>query len=210
MVPVVDWEEQIRMSQTSIGSDSAESTPFETALVYAARFHAKQLRKGTRVPYIAHPLAVASTVLEHGGTQNEAIAALLHDVIEDGGGKGARLQIRQLFGDEVAAIVEGCTETDEVPKPPWRPRKEAYTAHLPSQPPSVLLVSAADKLDNARSVLADYRVLGESLWSRFNGGRETLWYYRTITNALIATQQHQRLVKELDGVVSELERLASV
>ena len=182
---------------------------FESALAYAARFHAGQLRKGTSIPYISHPLGVASIVFEYGGTEDEAIAGLLHDVIEDGGGKQAREEIRQLFGSNVVAIVDGCTDTDKTPKPPWKPRKIAYIAHLPQESKSVLLVSAADKLHNARAILADYRVLGERLWKRFNGGRENLWHYRELVNAFKATRKHPRLVKELNRVVSELETLAS-
>lgn len=197
------------MSEMSIASDPMGSFRFEFALAYAARFHAAQRRKGTRIPYIAHPLAVASIVLEYGGKEDEAIAALLHDVIEDGGGKRAREEIRQLFGSNVVEIVDGCTDTDEIPKPPWKPRKIAYIARLPQESNSVLLVSAADKLHNSRAILADYRVLGEKLWERFKGGRNSLWYYRELVKAFKTTRKHPRLIEELDRVVSELEELAS-
>jgi (p)ppGpp synthase/HD superfamily hydrolase len=183
---------------------------FESALAYAARFHARQKRKGTRIPYIAHPLAVASIVLEYGGKEDEAIAALLHDVIEDGGGKRAREEIRLLFGSNVVEIVDGCSDTDETPKPPWKPRKIAYITRLPQESKSVLLVSAADKLHNARAILADYRVLGEKLWERFKGGRESLWYYHELVKAFKTTGKHPRLIEELNRVVSELEELVSV
>ena len=197
------------MPEKSTASDPISSTRFESALAYATRFHAGQHRKGTSIPYISHPLGVASIVLEYGGTEDEAIAALLHDVIEDGGGQRAREEIRQLFGSNVVAIVDGCTDTDETPKPPWRPRKEAYIARLPQEPDSVLLVSAADKLHNTRAILADYRVLGESLWDRFKGHRDTLWYYRALADTFQAIRKHPRLIEELSRVVSELEELAS-
>lgn len=181
---------------------------FETALVYASRLHRDQYRKGTRIPYITHLLAVAAIVGENGGTENEVVAALLHDAPEDQGGLATLEDIRARFGDEVAEIVEGCTDTYEDPKPPWRNRKESYLAHLAGASDSVRLVSAADKLHNARTVLSDYRVLGEDLWERFNGGREgTLWYYRAIIDGLRKVDSAP-LIEDLDRVVTELERLA--
>ncbi len=185
------------------------SARFEEALVFATQLHAKQTRKGTSIPYIAHLLAVTSIVLEHGANEDEAIAALLHDAIEDQGGAATREDIRCRFGDTVVAIVDGCTDAEVMPKPPWRARKEAYIAHVREAPASVRLVSAADKLHNARTILADYRQLGESLWQRFNRGKEgTLWYYRSIVNAFRAAGTTP-LVEELDRVVSEIERLAA-
>jgi (p)ppGpp synthase/HD superfamily hydrolase len=182
---------------------------FEEALVFATQLHAEQTRKGTTVPYIAHLLAVASIVLENDGNEDEAIAALLHDAIEDQGGAATREEIRRRFGDTVVAIVDGCTDAEILPKPPWRARKEAYIAHLHHASPSMLLVSAADKLHNARTVLADYRVLGDDIWQRFNGGKEgTLWYYRSVTNALKDTGVNP-VVEELERVVSGIERLAA-
>ncbi len=182
---------------------------FEEALLFATQLHADQWRKGTHIPYIAHLLAVASIVLENGGSEDEAIAGLLHDAIEDQGGSVAREEIRQRFGENVVAIVNGCTDADVTPKPPWRRRKENYIAHLRVASPSIRLVSAADKLHNARAVLADYRELGEALWWRFHGGREgTLWYYRTVTDALRQSGTSP-LIEELERVVSEIERLAS-
>lgn len=182
---------------------------FEEALVLAAQFHARQLRKGTTIPYIAHLLAVTSLVLENGGNEDEAIAALLHDAVEDQGGADARETIRRLFGDDVTAIVDGCSDTDIVPKPPWRERKERYIAHLRTASPSMRLVSAADKLHNVRSILADYRMLGEVLWRRFNGGKAgTLWYYRAVTDTLREVGPSP-LIDELDRTLTELERLAN-
>jgi GTP pyrophosphokinase len=178
------------------------SERFEEALIFATQLHAKQTRKGTTIPYIAHLLAVASIVLENGGNEDEAIAALLHDSIEDQGTTPEDLRL--MYGETVATIVVGCTDAFVMPKPPWRARKEAYIAHIRDASPSVLLVSAADKLHNARSILSNYRVLGEPLWKRFNGGKEgTLWYYRSLVD-VFRSAGSTPLVEELERVVSEL------
>lgn len=182
---------------------------FENALVLTHQLHAKQKRKGTAIPYVGHLLAVAAIVIENGGTEDEAIAALLHDAIEDAGGDGVRHVLRERFGENVLAIVEGCTDTDQTPKPPWRKRKEDYIAHVRHASPSVRLVSMADKLHNARSILQDYRVHGESVWKRFSGGKEgSLWYYRALVDVF---REHgtSPLLEELDRVVSTLESLAA-
>ena len=182
---------------------------FEEALLYAARLHRDQTRKGTDTPYVTHLLAVASIVGESGGTEDEVVAALLHDAPEDRGGKERLRDIRERFGDEVAAIVAGCTDTYEDPKPEWRPRKEAYVERMSSAPNSVRLVSAADKLHNARSILADLRSLGDKLWDRFTGDKEgTLWYYRALVEAY-ARAGANPVVEELNRVVREIEVLAS-
>jgi GTP pyrophosphokinase len=184
------------------------SERFTQALTFATHLHANQTRKGSGVPYIAHLLAVASIVLEHGANEEEAIAALLHDAIEDQGGAATREEIRHRFGDTVTEIVDGCTDSDITPKPPWRQRKEAYIAHLPTASKSILLVSAADKLHNARSILNDYRVLGEPLWERFKGGKEgTLWYYRSLVKAFRKASS-MPLIDELDRVVCEIEEIS--
>jgi GTP pyrophosphokinase len=181
---------------------------FERALVYATRLHDGQVRKGSGAPYISHLLAVCALTIEYGGGEDEAIAALLHDAIEDQGGPLARVGIFEKFGPNVTEIVEGCTDTDKSPKPAWRARKEAYIAHIASASPSVRLVSACDKLHNARSLVMDYRICGEALWSRFTGRREgTLWYYRAMVEALGAVGSNP-VVAELDRVVTELEQLA--
>lgn len=186
----------------------APSKRFSEALVYATYLHAAQRRKGTQVPYVAHLLAVAAIVLEAGGTEDEAIAALLHDAVEDQGGAIVLQAIRERFGDEVAGIVRGCTDAEVFPKPEWRVRKETYLAHIATAPPSTRLVSSADKLHNARALLCDYRTHGESIWSRFNGGRDgTLWYYRSLVNAFHAAGT-SRIVDELTRVVDDLERAA--
>ncbi|MCC6126294.1 MAG: HD domain-containing protein [Pirellulales bacterium] len=161
------------------------SSRFSDALLYAANLHAGQRRKASGEPYLAHLLGAASIVLDYGGNEDEAIAALLHDAIEDQGGPAARAEIRQRFGEGVAAIVEGCTDADAIPKPPWRPRKEAFLDRLRAAPPSVLLVVAADKLHNLRALAREYRRRGESLWQHFRGGREgTLWYHRSVVEIL--------------------------
>ena len=179
---------------------------FDHALPYAAWLHRDQVRKGTSIPYITHLLAVASIVGENGGTEDEVVAALLHDAPEDQGGEATLRDIRAQFGDGVAEIVDGCTDTYETPKPPWRERKERYLAHLADASGSVRLVSSADKLHNARTVLSDYRLLGEDLWTRFNGKKAgTLWYYRAIVGTL---QGDGPIVEELERVVSELEMVS--
>lgn len=179
---------------------------FEDALMYAVKLHANQIRKGSGVPYVSHLMGVASIVLEYGADEDEAIAALLHDAIEDQGGSKAREEIRGRFGDRVVEIVDGCTDADTKPKPPWRERKEAYITHIKDASPSVHLVSAADKLSNARAILKDYRSLGDKLWERFKGGKEgTLWYYRSLSDVFLAVYPSP-LADELDRVVSEIER----
>jgi GTP pyrophosphokinase len=182
---------------------------FTDAFIYAAELHANQVRKGTPAPYISHLMAVSAIVIENGGNEDEAISALLHDAIEDQGGDATRQEIIRRFGKNVASIVDGCTDAETIPKPPWRERKEQYIAHLAEASPSVRLVSSADKLHNARTILSDYRQLGESLWTRFNGGREgTLWYYRALVAAFCAVDSSP-IIEELDRTVSELERLTT-
>jgi (p)ppGpp synthase/HD superfamily hydrolase len=181
---------------------------FEEALLYAARLHQDQTRKGTDTPYVNHLLAVAAIVGESGGTEDEVVAALLHDGPEDQGGEERLEDIRARFGDAVAEIVDGVTDTYEEPKPAWGPRKEAYVERMPSEPASVQLVSAADKLHNARSILSDLRDLGDDLWDRFTGCKEgTLWYYRALVEAYTADRASP-VVEELDRVVHEIEVLA--
>lgn len=184
------------------------SSRFEQALVHAAQLHAAQRRKGTETPYISHLLAVTAIVLEHGGNEDEAIAALLHDAVEDQGGADTLAEIRRRYGDAVADIVSACSDTDQPIKPPWRERKEAYLEHLRTVSPSVRLISAADKLHNARSTLAGHRRIGPQVWERFNGGQSgTLWYLRSVVN-ILREQESTPLVDELDRVVGELEALA--
>ncbi|MBN2024701.1 MAG: bifunctional (p)ppGpp synthetase/guanosine-3',5'-bis(diphosphate) 3'-pyrophosphohydrolase [Pirellulales bacterium] len=180
---------------------------FTEALAFTCRLHAPQRRKVSGAPYVAHLLRVAGMVLEYAATEDEAIAALLHDAIEDQGGPAARATIRHRFGDEVAALVDECTDTDERPKPPWRERKETFLARLPRASRAARLIVAADKLDNVRSLLRARREHGESIWDHFRGGRDgMLWYFRRVVNAL-APLDPSPLVEELARAVGELERI---
>ncbi len=181
---------------------------FRDALVYAATLHAGQRRKVSGAPYISHLLRVAGIVLEYGADEDEAIAALLHDAIEDQGGATTREEIRRKFGDRVVEIVDGCSDTDQQPKPPWQARKEAFLDRLRHSGPSVRLVVAADKLDNMRSLAAGLRRQGNEVWSGFRGGRSgTLWYHRAVVELLAQDGPHP-LVDELSRAVDEIERLA--
>ena len=181
------------------------SERFPDAVRFAWRVHQRQPRKGTAVPYLSHLLAVASLVLEDGGDEDEAIAGLLHDAVEDGGGQPVLEEIRSEFGDKVADIVWACSDTDQTPKPPWEERKKAYIQHVRQASAEVRRVSAADKLHNARAILKDYREIGDRLWGRFKGTREqTLWYYRELVEAF-REAGGGRLTDELDRVVSDLE-----
>jgi (p)ppGpp synthase/HD superfamily hydrolase len=185
---------------------------FLRAFSFAAEKHAGQTRKASTIPYIGHLMGVASLVLEAGGDEDLAIAALLHDVVEDCGGAPILKEVRRRFGNRVAKVVEGCTDADTDPKPPWRERKENYIRHLKKADAETWLVSAADKLNNVRSILVDYRQIGESVWSRFNGGREgTLWYYRTLRDEFLRRKSNRklnRITREFDLAVKELESLA--
>ena len=181
------------------------SLRFAEALVYAAEVHAGQSRKGTTVPYVSHVLGVCALVLEDGGGEDEAIAALLHDAVEDGGGPPVLEEIRRRFGDRVAEIVWACSDTDETPKPPWKERKTRYIAHVRAAGPDARRVSCADKLHNARSMVRDYRLVGERLWDRFSASAEdNLWYYRSLVQAF-RQPGSTALVDELERVVGELE-----
>ena len=184
------------------------SVKFEQALVFATRLHAAQVRKGSGVPYIAHLLSVAGIVLDHGGTEEEAIAGLLHDAVEDQGGIPTLNEIRDEFGNVVADIVDQCSDAFVVPKPPWRERKEKYVASIAHKSRSVRLVSAADKLHNARTILNDYRDVGEALWDRFKGRKHgTKWYYRALVEAF-EEQEKNNITKELRRVVEKLEEIS--
>ena len=199
------------------------SDKFNDALVYAARLHREQPRKGKDIPYVGHLLGVASLVLESGGDEEMAIAALLHDAVEDQGGQPRMEEIRKLFGAKVARIVHGCTDSDEIDpdcKAPWCERKEKYIAHVEHKAdPEVRLVSAADKVHNARSVLSGHYEIGDAVFDSFSGRKQgTLWYYRALVDAFRAAeaQDHhpedaaahgcKRLIDELSRVVDELER----
>lgn len=179
---------------------------FVAAFRYAAELHRTQPRKGTDIPYISHLMAVAATVLEQGGDEDQAVAALLHDAIEDHPDGGhTRDTIRARFGDRVLTLVEACTDADTHPKPPWRERKERYLAHLVDAPREARLIVLADKLHNARAILTDHRAVGERVWERFNAPKAaTLWYYRALSDAF-ARLEPGPLTAEFERVVAELE-----
>ena len=154
---------------------------FGEALRYAEKAHRNQARKGTDIPYVAHLLGVASLALEGGADEDQAIAALLHDAVEDQGGPARLADIQSKFGNRVANIVSDCTDSWEDPKPDWKPRKEDYLAQMEHKSPDSLLVSLADKTHNARSIITDVIAHGNSVWDRFTASREdTLWYYRSL------------------------------
>ena len=185
---------------------------FDRALLYATHVHGGQVRKGTSIPYIAHLLAVAATVLEYNGSEDMAIAALLHDAVEDQGGEPRLSDIRNRFGDRVADIVRSCSDTvvnsaSGQKKEDWRIRKTRYIDHLSLVDQETLLVSLSDKVHNARSILRDLRKpeIGEAIWNRFsNSKRDTLWYYREIANAFVKNLPGQ-LSNELCDIVDVLE-----
>ena len=179
---------------------------FEQALIYATQLHANQTRKVDKIPYISHLMSVSALILEAGGTEDEAIAGLLHDAVEDQGGKATREEIRQKFGETVVEIVDGCTETDITPKPPWKERKIQYIENIRNGSDSVKLVSQADKLHNARSLLIGYQNQGDKLWDYFSGSKEDkLWFYGELLkiyqqgNVNFMTVELERILAELNN-----------
>ena len=178
---------------------------FEQALIYAFRLHNKQIRKGSNIPYISHLLSVTALVLEDGGDEDEAIAALLHDAVEDQGGKATREVIFDMFGAKVIQIVDGCSDADTIPKPPWKERKQQYIDNLRDASTSIRRVSLADKLHNARSILRDLSKNGESTWGKFKGGKQgTLWYYQTLLELFLETDTDSWMIEELNRIVEQL------
>lgn len=185
------------------------SDRLDRAFGLARQLHQAQRRKGTATPYLAHLLAVCALVIEDGGDEDQAVAALLHDAVEDQGGLETLATIRREFGERAALIVEHCSDSFETPKRPWRHRKEQYLTHLKIAPPEALRVSLADKLHNARAILSDLRVQGSSLWDRFNGKREgTLWYYQSLVQ-VFRQVGNSPMVEELARVVAEIEIIAT-
>jgi (p)ppGpp synthase/HD superfamily hydrolase len=183
---------------------------FVEALNYAFEMHASQTRKGSSTPYFAHLMSVCALVLENDGNEDQAIAALLHDAVEDQGGLKTLNSIRERFGDHVAHIVEGCSDSFTILKPPWRERKEHYLAELRTADADIQLVSLADKLHNARTLLADLQNEGPRVWQRFNGGKAgTLWYYRALADFFEDSQYH-KMAQEFNRIVAEIEQLALV
>lgn len=184
---------------------------FDDAMAFARQRHNTQTRKGTEVPYLAHLLSTAALVIEAGGDEDQAIAGLLHDTLEDREYTGVTYEeLVEKFGERVAGIVRDCSDAEPeagAEKEAWRPRKEAYLARLRHHPPHSLLVSVADKLHNARTILADYRLFREELWTRFNPDSDQLWYYQSLVD--IHREAGTPLAAELDRAVTELERLVA-
>ncbi len=184
---------------------------FLDALKLVFELDADHPRKGTEIPYLAHLMGVCATVLANGGDEDQACAALLHDTLEDHGDRVTPELLAERFGPGVRDLVLALSDTPEGyrggPKPQWRPRKEAYLEHLKKAGSDVILVSSADKLDNARAILADYKKIGEELWPRFSGGREgQLWYYKELVQVYRLAGHDSPVTKELERVVEELER----
>jgi (p)ppGpp synthase/HD superfamily hydrolase len=190
------------------------SERFDHAFLMASAHHRAQLRKGTDVPYVSHLLAVASLVLEMGGTEDEAIGALLHDMVEDGGGPPALARIEATFGPGVAAIVAANSDSDEQPRPPWEQRKRAYLGGMATKPADALRVSLADKLHNARSIVADYRHFGDEVSLRFNADpADQLWYYQTLAGifqARIPSSMTDELRRTVELMREEFQKLGPV
>jgi (p)ppGpp synthase/HD superfamily hydrolase len=197
----------MKMSKENSLKPPALGPRLQRAFRYAAEKHAGQTRKQTAVPYLSHLMAVASLVLEAGGDEDMAIAALLHDVVEDCGGMPRLREIRKQFGPRVAKIVEGCTDSFGEPKPEWIERKKDYLREVKHADAETRLVSASDKLHNVRTILADYRQDGEAIWRRFSGKKEgTLWYYRALSDEY-RRRNPNRITRELEIAVAELERV---
>ncbi|MBI2690940.1 MAG: HD domain-containing protein [Solirubrobacterales bacterium] len=185
---------------------------YEKAVKFARKAHKKQVRKGTEIPYISHLLGVSSIVLEMEGSEDEAIAALLHDVVEDCGGAPMAERVREEFGADVARIVLANTDTDQKPKPPWRARKQEYLNSLPGKARDELLISLADKLHNARATLLDYRCIGDDIWPRFKEGREgQLWYLNELVRHFTARADDlgPQCVSKLDDFVRTIRELSA-
>jgi (p)ppGpp synthase/HD superfamily hydrolase len=179
---------------------------FEKALVYATQLHSLQFRKQGGVPYISHLLSVAALVLEDGGNEDEAIAALLHDAVEDQGGMKTREVILEQFGENITAIVDGCTESSFIDKLLWRDRKVCYLQQISQGSMSVRRVALADKLHNARSTLSEIRERGEMIWGKFAGGKQgTLWFYHEFVEIYESDNFQSMWLRELKEVLSQLE-----
>jgi (p)ppGpp synthase/HD superfamily hydrolase len=199
--------------------ESTQGTPlltdrFQRAFTLASEVHATQVRKGSGVPYLAHLMSVAALVLEHGGTEDAAVAGLLHDAVEDcADGTAMQARIRREFDGHVAGVVMGCSDAVAVPgraKPPWRERKQAYIDRLAAeQDPDVLLVSACDKLHNTRTILADLRIIGPALWDYFNEKDPAvqLWYYQSLADCYTGRVPAE-LARELNRVIGQIRSLA--
>src|SRR5208283_4660883 len=197
------------VSKTTSLKPPALGSRLQRAFRYAAEQHDGQTRKQSAVPYLSHLMAVASLVLEAGGDEDMAIAALLHDVVEDCGGMPRLREVRKMFGSRVAKIVEGCTDSFGEPKPEWVERKKGYLREVKHADVETRLVSASDKLHNVRTILTDYRQHGEAIWTRFTGKKEgTLWYYRALSDEY-RRRNPNRITSELEITVTALESAAN-
>ncbi|WP_300782199.1 HD domain-containing protein [Enhydrobacter sp.] len=204
--------------QKSMSTATVLTDRFDRALLYASHVHGGQVRKGTAIPYIAHLLAVAATVLEYGGSEDMAIAGLLHDAVEDQGGEDRLNDIRNRFGDRVAGIVRSCSDSfvnvsGGKGKDDWEVQKARYLEHLKAVDAETLLVSLSDKVHNARSILRDLRKpeIGIAVWNRFTKGKDgSLGYYKALADIfgelLCGQPGKEQLAKELRHIVGELHR----
>jgi (p)ppGpp synthase/HD superfamily hydrolase len=182
---------------------------FIKAFELSNQLHTNQYRKGSNVPYVSHLLAVAALVIEDGGDEDQAIAALLHDAVEDQGGYETLDIIKEHFGNRVARIVKGCSDSFHSPKPDWFDRKQKYLTHLQAADQDILRVSLADKLHNARSILADLQNRGDSVWEWFNGGRDgTLWYYQSLL-LIFRERSISSMVEEFENVLLRIEETSA-
>lgn len=183
---------------------------FFTAMAYASDAHKEQVRKSTDIAYISHPFGVASLVIEAGGDEDQAIAGLLHDVAEDCGGEPRLAEIAEKFGDRVAHIVRGCSDSlvaEENEKAPWRERKAAHIEHLRSSNSDILLVTAADKTHNARAISTDIQSIGNKVWDRFNSDQEQiLWYYNSVYKVLLDGGVTSTLLNPLKTAIGIMEK----
>jgi len=185
------------------------SDRFVRAFALAEALHRPQRRKGSDVPYITHLMAVAALVGEYGGDEDQVVAALLHDAVEDQGGSATLRRIRDEFGDAVARYVEACSDAHDEPKGPWLQRKQTFLAALRDAPTEVKLIVAADKLHNVRTLIKDHHEVGDRLWDRFTGRKQgTLWYYRQSLDALAAGWDHP-ILRALRETVEQLEELGA-
>lgn len=181
---------------------------FDDAFLYASHLHSGQKRKASLVPYISHLLAVTALVLQYGGDEDQAIAAMLHDAVEDQGGVEILAEIRSRFGERVARIVDGCTDSYTTPKRPWLERKKFYIERLKDEPSDVRLVSLADKVDNLRSIAADLEENGEETWTKFRGGKDgSIWYYRSLVD-IFSEGEPGGLARVFSRLVDEIEKKA--
>ena len=182
---------------------------FQRALVFTFNLHQGQLRKNSSTPYFSHLMSVCSTVLDAGGDEDTAIAALLHDAAEDQGGNQTLMEIRNVFGDRVADLVLACSDTLSDPKPPWKNRKIQHLEKLSKAVPEVLLITMADKIHNARNLARDLQFHGEKVWENFNGGKAgTLWYYGELDRILEKTT-FNHLYRELHRLINYIKHLSS-